>query len=63
MIQVVCAPKPLPPNLWAAAATQAININPLNYAPLHRLTALITDFQPTRERIAVLTTKYRASRS
>ncbi len=58
MTQLVCTPKRLPVAQWAAAATQAININPLNYTPLHRLTALIPDFQPTRERIAVLTTKY-----
>ena len=36
----------------------AVAINPLNHAPAHQLLAMDPDFQPTRERIAVMTLKY-----
>src|SRR5215470_2976109 len=55
---MVCSPKYLPTSLWVAAAQRAIEINPVNHPRLDRLTMLMPDFQPTRERIAVVTTKY-----
>jgi Astacin (Peptidase family M12A) len=55
---VVCTPKRLPLDSVVAAARTATNINPLNHAPLQRLTRVIPDFMVTPERIAVLTTKY-----
>jgi astacin (peptidase family M12A) len=55
---IVCSPKHLPASLWVAAAQRAIEINPVNHPRLDRLTMLMPDFQPTRERIAVVTTKY-----
>ena len=55
---LVCTPKRLPLDSVVAAARTATNINPLNHAPLQRLTRVIPDFMVTPERIAVLTTKY-----
>lgn len=55
---IVCAPKRLPRELWVSAAKKAVEINPANHAPVHRLMSLIPNFQPTPERIAVVTTKY-----
>ena len=40
------------------AARTAVGVNPLNHAPLDRLTRLMPDFVATPERIAVITTKY-----
>jgi hypothetical protein len=55
---IVCAPKRLPRDLWVSAAAKAVEINPINHPPLQRLTSLMPEFTPTRERIPVLTTKY-----
>lgn len=55
---IVCTPKRLPQELWVSAAKKAVEINPLNHAPVHRLMSLIPNFEPTSERIAVVTTKY-----
>jgi len=55
---IVCTPKSLPPEKLIEAARTAVEINPLNHAPVERLTRLVPDFQPTPERIAVVTTKY-----
>jgi hypothetical protein len=55
---IVCTPKSLPLDRVVAAARTATKINPLNHAPLQRLTRVIPDFTATPERIAVLTTKY-----
>jgi len=55
---IVCAPRKLPRDLWEAAADMATEINPVNHPPLERLAALLPGFAPTREYIAVLTTKY-----
>jgi len=41
-----------------AAARTAVDINPLNHPPMHRLTRVMPGFVPTPERIAVVTTKY-----
>jgi len=55
---LVCTPKRLPDELLVPSAHTAVQINPLNHPPLHRLTRVLPDFQPTPERIAVVTTKY-----
>lgn len=55
---LVCTPKRLPQELLVAAARTAVEINPLNHPPLHRLTRVLRDFKATPERIAVVTTKY-----
>ena len=55
---IVCTPKRLPAELLVAAARTAVDIDPVNHPPLHRLTRVMRDFNPTPERIAVVTTKY-----
>jgi hypothetical protein len=55
---IVCVPMALPRDLWEAAADIATDVNPVNHPPIERLAALLPDFEPTREYIAVLTTKY-----
>jgi len=55
---IVCSPKRLPLETVVAASNTAIKINPLNHAPLQRLTRVVPEFIATPERIAVLTTKY-----
>lgn len=53
---LTCTPKRLPRELWIPAAAIATDINPNNHAPLERLTRVMK-FDPTAERIAVITTK------
>lgn len=55
---IVCSPRRLPREKWVAAAQKAVEINPLNHAPVERLSALMPGFTPTPEHIAVVTTKY-----
>jgi hypothetical protein len=55
---IVCLPKRLPQSLWVAAAQTAANINPLNHPPINRLMLVEKGFAPTKQSIAVLTTKY-----
>jgi hypothetical protein len=55
---LVCTPKRLPLEHAIRAADIATAINPLNHAPVERLARVIKGFEPTRERIAVMTTKY-----
>lgn len=55
---LVCTPKRLPQELLVSAARTAVDINPLNHPPMHRLTRLLPDFKSTPLRIAVVTTKY-----
>jgi hypothetical protein len=57
-ITLVCIPRRLELSKLIPAAKTAVGINPLNRAPLHRLMAIMPGFQPTPERIAVVTTKY-----
>jgi hypothetical protein len=57
-ITQVCTPKRLPRSQWVAAAKSAVEVNPMNHAPVERLVALMPSFTPTPERIAVVTTKY-----
>jgi len=55
---IVCTPKRLPRDLWIPAAAAASDINPVNHPPLERLASVMPAFAPTREQIAVVTTKY-----
>jgi hypothetical protein len=55
---IVCLPKALPQEAWVAAAQKAIEINPLNAAPVDRLTKVMPGFTPSVEHLAVMTTKY-----
>ncbi len=58
MNYITCTPKSLPAAKLLAAAKTAATINPLNHAPLERLSSLMPGFAPTPEHIAVVTTKY-----
>lgn len=58
MNYITCTPKSLPAEKLVAAAKTATAINPLNHAPLERLSRLMPGFATTPERIAVVTTKY-----
>jgi hypothetical protein len=53
-----CMPKRLHPSQWIQAAQKAVQINPLNYAPVHHLSWVIPGFIAQPEHIAVLATKY-----
>lgn len=55
---IVCLPKRLPHDQMVHAARTAVAINPLNSAPLERLTRVMPEFKPTAERLAVVVTKY-----
>ncbi|HZD94573.1 MAG TPA: M12 family metallopeptidase, partial [Candidatus Sulfotelmatobacter sp.] len=55
---IACTPKRLPVEKLVAAARTAVEINPLNHAPVHQLARLVRGFQPTPERIAVVVSKY-----
>jgi hypothetical protein len=55
---IVCQPKRLARRHWERAAARATEINPVNHPPIERLTGVMPQFRPTRERIAALTTKY-----
>jgi hypothetical protein len=55
---IVCTPKQLPRNAWVAAAERAIQLNPANRPMIDRIAMTGVAFAPTRESIAVMTTKY-----
>jgi hypothetical protein len=55
---LTCTPKRLPRDLWISAAKTAVDINPLNHPPLHRLLSVMPSFSLKPERISVVTTKY-----
>jgi hypothetical protein len=55
---IVCTPKSLPREQWIEAARTAAAENPANHPPLERLHLVMRGFAPTKEAIAVLTTKY-----
>ena len=55
---LTCTPKRLPRDLWISAAKTAVEINPLNHPPLHRLLSVMPSFSLKPERIAVVTTKF-----
>jgi len=54
----ICTPKSLPHDMRERAAIRAIEINPMNAAPVHRLKALVPDAVPATAYISVLTNKY-----
>lgn len=55
---ITCTPKSLPRELWVPAAQKAVEINPLNHAPLERLAMVMPGFKPTPEHLAVVITKF-----
>ena len=55
---IVCSPRMLPKHLLIHAAKEAVRINPLNQARLDRLSLVMPEFEPTAERIAIVTKKY-----
>jgi hypothetical protein len=55
---ICCTPKSFPREELVKAAKTAVAINPLKHASAHQLLAADSDFQPTAERIAVMTLKY-----
>jgi hypothetical protein len=55
---IVCTPKRLPREKWVQAAQKAIEVNPLNHAPVARLAQLMPGFTPTPEHLAIVTTRY-----
>ncbi|TAL04100.1 MAG: peptidase M12 [Rhodospirillaceae bacterium] len=55
---LTCIPKRLPTEAANAAAETAIRINPLNRAPVERLSRVIPGLSNSKAYIAILTTKY-----
>jgi len=55
---LTCTPIRLPRDLWISAAKTAVEINPVNHPPLHRLLSVMPSFSLKPERISVVTTKY-----
>jgi hypothetical protein len=55
---LTCTPKRLDPSLRIQAAQKAVQINPINHAPVQRLSSVIPGFVALPEHIAVVTTKY-----
>src|ERR1700747_1679302 len=55
---IACTPKRLDPGLRIQAAQRAVEINPVNHAPVERLSSVIPGFIAQPEHIAVITTKY-----
>jgi hypothetical protein len=55
---LTCTPKQLPGDLLVPAAENAVRINPVNHPRVHGMTALRAGKAPTREEIAVVTSKY-----
>lgn len=55
---IVCTPKQLPRNAWIPAAERATRINPANRPMIERLPMTGLGIAPTKESIAVMTTKY-----
>ncbi len=55
---IACTPKILPRDKWVSAAKNAVAINPLNHAPVERLSMVMRGFAPKPEHLAVLVTKF-----
>lgn len=55
---IVCQPRLLPREKWISAADNAVKVNPMNHAPVERLALIMPGFRPTREHLAVVTTKW-----
>ena len=58
MEPIACTPKTLPREKWVSAAKNAVAINPLNHAPVERLSMIMKGFAPKPEHLAVLVTKF-----
>jgi hypothetical protein len=55
---ITCRPKQLPQDKLIHAARRAVEINPMNHAPVERLASLMPGFAPTHMHLAVLIAKY-----
>jgi hypothetical protein len=55
---ITCTPKRLPKELLIEAAEHALRANPLNFAPVHRLSRVVPAFSTDKMMLAVVTTKY-----
>ncbi len=55
---ITCRPKQLPQDKLIHAARHAVEINPMNHAPVERLQSLMPGFAPTHMHLAVLIAKY-----
>ena len=55
---ITCRPKSLPASKLIAASRRAAEINPLNHAPIERLSGPLRGFRPTHMHLALLITKY-----
>ncbi len=55
---ITCRPRHLPQEKLIHAARHAVEINPLNHAPIERLSALMPGFAPTHMHLALLVSKY-----
>ena len=55
---IMCKPMDLPRERWSQAVRAATAINPVNRAPIERLTALNPMFKPQPADIAAVTSKY-----
>jgi len=60
---IVCSLKRLPKDRWAEAARNAVEMNPLNQAPLARLGMVMRAYKPTPMHLVAITTKYWGQRS
>jgi hypothetical protein len=57
-VVLTCTPRRLPRDLWISAAKIAVDINPVNHPPMHRLLSVMPSFSLKPERISVVTTKF-----
>ena len=55
---ITCRPRSLPPEKLIHAARHSVEVNPMNHAPIERLSALMPGFVPTPMHLALLISKY-----
>src|SRR5215203_5000992 len=55
---IACQPRRLPQDKLEEAARNAVEINPVNHPPLERLARIEPEIKPTRERLALTTSKW-----
>jgi hypothetical protein len=55
---ITCRPRHLPQEKLIHAARHAVAVNPMNHAPIERLSALMPGFAPTHMHLALLISKY-----
>jgi len=55
---ITCRPRMLPRHQWVSAAEKAMRINPVNRPRIEMLSLAQRGFIPTKEHLAVVTTKY-----